>query len=322
MKSSIKTVLEENELQLSSLRRDSLKQAGKRILELAEGGEVERLFIEFSARLATAVRNTFRSSTTYRSSATKREKMWSAFHQLRLSELPTIWKDFLSSIEVDYDDQLLQQSVNQKLFESVLLEHFPPAADQNPRDEEPLGKDELNALQYACGYIPHALLKRYEKRTGSKFDKFIECLGKMAVRSESNSEHFLDYTKEWLDRVNRGGLFPLNGATYCFFVSVEKEVRTILLSHMTKTQVSTDSFKRDVIEKIVKSQNIQWHWTLISQCIDSEEEAIELLNEIVTLWVTVRGFSITATWMEIFKQEKKKSTKKRALRKQLSCNDQ
>lgn len=324
MKSAIKTVVEENELQLSSLRRDNLKQGGKRILELIEeGGEVEQLFIDFSTKLATAVRSTFRCSTTYRSSATKREKLWSAFHQLRFSELPTLWKDFLSSIEVDYDDQLLQQSVNQKLFEKVLPEHFPSAADRSPGDEEPLGKDELNALQYACGYIPHALLKRYEKSTGSKFDKFIECLGDMAVRSECNSENLLDYTKEWIDRVNRGGLFPLNDATYRFFVSVEKETRTILPSHMTKTQVSADSFKRDVIQKIMRSRNIQWHWTLISQSIDSEEEAIELLKEIVTLWVTVRGFSITATWMEIFKQEKKKTTKKkRGLRKQLSRSDQ
>ena len=321
MKSAIKTVLDENELQLSSLRRDNLKRGGKRILELI-GGEVEQLFIDFSTRLATAIRSTFRSSTTYRSSATKREKLWSAFHQLRFSKLPTLWKDFLSSIEVDYDDQLLQQSVNQKLFEKILPEHFPSAADPSPRDEEPLSKDERNALQHACGYIPHALLKRYEKRTGCKFDKFIECLGDMAVRSECNSENLLDYTKEWIDRVNRGGLFPLNDATYRFFVSVEKEVRTILPSHMTKTQVSVDSFKRDVIEKIMRSQNIQWHWTLISQCIDSEEEAIELLKEIVTLWVTVRRFSITATWMEIFKQEKKKTTKKRGLRKQLSRSDQ
>ena len=55
----------------------------------------------------------------------------------------------------------------------ILPEQFPSAADETPHVQEPLGKDELNALQYACGYIPHALLKKYERRTGSKFDKFI-----------------------------------------------------------------------------------------------------------------------------------------------------
>ena len=63
---------------------------------------------------------------------------------------------------------------------------------------------------------------REEDRTGSKFDKFIECLGVMAVRSECNSENLFDYTKEWIDRVNRGGLFPLNDATYRFLCLLKK----------------------------------------------------------------------------------------------------
>ncbi len=64
---------------------------------------------------------------------------------------------------------------------------------------------------------------------------------------------------------------------------------------------------------------MQFHWTLLSQCIDSELKAIELLRETVTLWVTVRGFSITATWMEMYKEETKKKAKKiPGLRKGLS----
>ena len=43
VKSAIKTVVEENELQLSSLRRDNLKRGGKRILELI-GGEVKTFY--------------------------------------------------------------------------------------------------------------------------------------------------------------------------------------------------------------------------------------------------------------------------------------
>ena len=54
----------------------------------------------------------------------------------------------------------------------------------------------------------------------------------MAVKSEYANDNFLDYTKEWIDKVNRGGLFPLNDSTYLFFVTVEKEVRLILPGHM------------------------------------------------------------------------------------------
>ena len=44
----------------------------------------------------------------------------------------------------------------------------------------------------------------------------------------------------------------------------------------------------------------------------------QLLREIVTLWVTVRGFSITAMWMEVYKKVCQTITTKRAgLRKEL-----
>ncbi len=37
----------------------------------------------------------------------------------------------------------------------------------------------------------------------------------MSVGSGSND--FLEYTKEWMSRVNRGGLFPLNDQTFLLF---------------------------------------------------------------------------------------------------------
>ena len=35
-------------------------------------------------------------------------------------------------------------------------------------EQQPTITDELNAMQYACGYVPHKLLKRYETRRGGK----------------------------------------------------------------------------------------------------------------------------------------------------------
>ena len=55
--------------------------------------------------------------------------------------------------------------------------------------------------------------------------------------------------------------------------------------------------------------------SLVSQCIDSEEDAVELLHNIIFLWVTIRGFSLVATWMEMYKKSIHKTTKqKKSLR--------
>ena len=74
-----------------------------------------------------------------------------------------------------------------------------------------------------------------------------------------------------------------------------------------------------VVKRIMHNEAVEWNWTLLSQCIDAESDAIELLEAIVTLWVTVRGFSITATWMEVYKSTTKKTNVKNpGLRKGLS----
>ena len=138
------------------------------------------------------------------------------------------------------------------------------------------------------------------------------------MHSDVGSEDFLSYTREWLEKVNRGGLFPLNDETFGFFVLLEKEVRILLPAHLVKQANSKEEFEQLIIERLVENEEIQWRWLLISQCVDSEN-AIELLQDIVKLWVTVRGFSITALCMEMYKKESKKLIKKTpALRKGLS----
>ena len=77
---------------------------------------------------------------------------------------------------------------------------------------------------------------------------------------------------------------------------LEKEVRILLPAHLVKQAYSKGEFEELIIERLVENEEIQWRWILMSQCVDSEN-AIELLQDIVKLWVTVRGFSITTLWM-------------------------
>ena len=44
----------------------------------------------------------------------------------------------------------------------------------------------------------------------------------MTVASEHDD--YLEYTREWIGKVNRGGLFPLNSGAYTLFIEIEKEV--------------------------------------------------------------------------------------------------
>ena len=94
------------------------------------------------------------------------------------------------------------------------------------REQEPiiLTPDKLNTMQYACEYVPYKLLKKYEKKTGLQAKCFVECLGNMAVKYENDQESdLLGYTKSWIEKVNRGGLFPLNDETFTYLLRLKRK---------------------------------------------------------------------------------------------------
>ena len=72
------------------------------------------------------------------------------------------------------------------------------------------------------------------------------------------------------------------------------------------------------MKAISEDIDVQFYWTLISQDIDDEEDAIELLTDVCDMWITIRGFSMASAWLEEYKKQKKtKVAKKRGLRKDL-----
>ena len=50
-------------------------------------------------------------------------------------------------------------------------------------------------------------------------------------------------------------------------------------------------------------------WTAVTSDLDDEDLDKELLQHIVELWVTIRGFSAAGAWMEYYKQHIERTTK-------------
>ena len=322
LRCAVSEILEDKTLDIQSSRIGEAKHMATKLLEKLQNEDSVAIFDRFSAEVTTKLESICMSCSSNRSPATKRAKMWSSFHRVRNEELPKMWDNFFKSLDMSRTDQLFEQMINQKLFEKAVTSHFgslAAASTQSSRKESPvcLTKDELNVLQYIGGFVPHALLKRFERSKSHRYDGMIECLGEMAVIGEQDTD-FWEYTKEWITKVNRGGLFPLNDGTFQLFIEIEKRVQELLPSVMKKPQSQEDRLK-DVRENILSDENVQWQWTLISQTINSEENASWLLGEIVKLYITIRGFSIVALWIEQYKREYKQSTKKSVgLRKKLT----
>ena len=106
---------------------------------------------------------------------------------------------------------------------------------------------------------------------------------------------------------NRGGLFEINDTCYLMFRDIELKVRKYLFSVLGRT-ISCD--KDTIISSVASDDNVQSYWAMLSVDIENKDHAIELLKEIIGLWVTMRGFSIAGCWLEQYEQATKKCTKR------------
>lgn len=87
--------------------------------------------------------------------------------------------------------------------------------------------------------------------------------------------------------------------------------------HALKTNLHASQDQKGVVKKLMLDEDILFHWSMLSIDLD-DEESPEVLNDIITLWINIRGFSITGSWAEQQKKLSDTATKsKPGLRKGL-----
>ena len=73
----------------------------------------------------------------------------------------------------------------------------------------------------------------------------------------------------------------------------------------------------DIRNRLKDNEEVLFYWSILT-AERTDDVATTVLEMIVDLWITVRGFSLAGAWVEEFKITQKKTTQKsKALRKQL-----
>ena len=201
---------------------------------------------------------------------------------------------------------LLAEHVNEKIFTDCLLKNASSEAHSTTSDctaNTHLTDDEANALRYVAGYVPFSLQKKFGHRP--EFKHSLACMAVEGSSDEGSVDSYLYYTKDWIGRVNRGGLFRVNDQAYTFFVGLEMKVRQHLAFLFN---AETTDCKQTVIDNIRQDEDILFSWTITAD-IDDENLSHELLSHVINLWLTIRGFSAAGAWMEYYKQCKEIRTK-------------
>ena len=261
-----------------------------------------------------------------KSLTTKYEKMWTGYHQLIIdSELSALWHSTIENVENPLYFQQFVQLVTRRVMDEAVKTALVPETQSDVQQVQPLKADEEQALRYVAGYIPMKLKKKYEKQPNNvRALKYMECLTIMN-EEEGDDVEFLQYTKLWVEQVNRGGLFHVSNDTYLIFRAMELASRHVLsVKHVTAHP--TLKIQQEMEESIMKDPSVMAHWNYLltkAEALDTDESD-ELLGEIVDKWVKIRGYSFASGWVEQYQVATKQCTKKKGLRKSLqqsTCSD-
>ena len=116
----------------------------------------------------------------------------------------------------------------------------------------------------------------------------------------------MDYVKVWTKTNDRGGLMHVSLDTFHCFKAIE--------------MVTYDLIKKGCTNEEVMSQvteNVRFHWMLICDLHD-EAKSFELLQDVIEVWFTIRGFTIAGKLFEDYKKAIKSNVHdKKGLRKEL-----
>ena len=144
-----------------------------------------------------------------------------------------------------------------------------------------MSHEEENVLRYVAGYIIHKVKVQLESSKNPHKDDMIVCLIDM-----SGYEMNEGGTEDWINSIDRGGLWHINDQTYSLFYAIEEVRKYFQPECASKLQNS----KKEITETILQSVDVQFHWSMLSVDVD-EAVGSQLLHMIITLYTTVRGFS-------------------------------
>ena len=126
------------------------------------------------------------------------------------------------------------------------------------------------------------------------------------IDSTLSGDTYQQFTKQWVEKVNRGGLFLISDSVYELFQSMETVLRQYLPRLSTNHGINTE----EIIDFILKDNEFQLNWTNLATDLN-EEDSFDLSKSIVRLWVTIRGFSYASTIVEQYKKAQHSSQKKK-----------
>ncbi len=207
------------------------------------------------------------------------------------------------------------QLLMEKEFLYLITSELAPSAsviDPTVSSQRKLTNVEENAIRYTAGFVIRKVENKYARKKTDEARQCVTALREMAGKL-SKSQHHQHNSCEYINLIDRGGLYHIQDPVYDMFVTIELIVNE-KLSALFSSKEDIKEMTRDKLSWVSDDEEVQLTWDRISPgTIEEKMVRQSLLKEIAYLWVTTRGYNKTSKIKDNHKQYIKG---KKALRKE------
>jgi hypothetical protein len=248
--------------------------------------------------------------------------VWSAFHKLRLEQdIQHAWKSFVTTdlpSSSHNECELTFQILLDRLLKKIISDKANLIKKPTISSARPLTYVESNGIRYMAGYVAVKLLKKYNRRSkrkdvDHKYKLFVKVLNQMkAINQMGEPDSPLEYSTMWLEVIDRGGLYHINDDVFHLIESIEMVVREHFNFKSVEMYVPQTDLSKQVHDQVFATHDVVTCWEKVAGYIPPKYEkySVELLSEIVDLWITIRGHSFVKGWNIKFERKYKQGTRK------------
>lgn len=243
----------------------------------------------------------------------REELMWQKYHELRVSDsFRNDWDKFMRKTIGQAASPTFFQYVSHRIFKDLVKKkHQIVGCSANQKQPSHLTKHEENALRYVSGYVCRSVQNKIKSSTHPNKDDMVLFISELSGDEWDEAQG----TEEWTNAIDRGGLWHMSDDTYTLFYLMEEEIR----QHFQVKAIRSldEGTKKMSFDAVLGNEDLLFHWSCMSSIVD-DSIGLTLLQKLVELYLTVRGFSFSTGCLELYKQHHKKRTQKsKALRKKL-----
>ncbi|XP_033114336.1 uncharacterized protein LOC117114751 [Anneissia japonica] len=249
------------------------------------------------------------------------EMVCRVFHQYTLSG-GVKWKKLMESLDLDTEGQhvgTLNHFVMRTLLSLILTDrHDKDMPKPKVQEPKPLDQNEEQVVRYVAGYVPYALLKKFKRFSNSTAKTYCKFLSAWKVNGSDTTHSFLDYSKLWIAKQSRGGLFNVTDDVYLFFRTLENENRKYLTISRFNSMPNAN-VKDIIMNTVLENPTVHKYWCNLTRNKIVGDASKHLLDIVIRLWIKIRMHAFLKVYLDLKKANSNEISRKseKALRKDL-----